>query len=118
VRGLDVVWRSGGMVVEVTRAHRRAVPVLAYYHNRLIEAAGFFGDRFIVGGAEFSRRNVTTPLISSSSGGADLARLELGRLRSTWLATVAEAIGPRAFFWTLGQYRWWRSDAGPLARGG
>jgi hypothetical protein len=50
-----------------------------------------------VGGVDLARRNVTTPLIASLSGGADLPRLELGRLRSTWLSSVAEAIGLRAF---------------------
>ena len=51
-----------------------------------------------MGGVEPSRRNITTPLISSLSGSADLPRLETGRLRSTcWLAAVAEGIGLRAF---------------------
>lgn len=97
VRGSDVICRSGGVIVEVTAAHPRAVPVVAAYHDRLVEAAGFFGDRFLVGGVEPSRRNVTTPLISSLSGGRDLPRLEMGRLRSTWLASAAETIGLRAF---------------------
>ena len=89
--------RSGGLVVEVTGRHARVVPVLADYHDRLVEVAGFFEDRFIVGGVELRRRNVTTPLIASLSGGEDLPRLELGRLRSTWLTQVAESIGLRAF---------------------
>jgi hypothetical protein len=97
VTGRHVVCRSGGLVVEVAAAHPRAVPVLAGYHGRLLEAAGFFGERFIVGGVDLARRNVTTPLIASLSGGADLPRLETGRLRSTWLAVVAEMIGLRAF---------------------
>jgi integrase len=97
VRGLDVVARSGGLVVTVTARHPRVVPVLTCYHHRVGEVAEFFAERFVVGGVEGSRRNVTTPLISSLSGGADLPRLELGRLRSTWLAAVADAIGLRAF---------------------
>ena len=97
VCGRHIVARSGGLIVDVTARHPRAVPVLGAYHDRLIEVAGFFGDRFIVGGVDLARRNVTTPLIASLSGGADLPRLELGRLRSTWLATVAAAIGLRAF---------------------
>jgi len=97
VSGRHVVRRSGGLVVEVTARRARVVPVLSFYHQRLETAAEFFGDRYVVGGVELARRNVTTPLISSLSGGADLPRLELGRLRSTWLAAVAEAIGLRAF---------------------
>lgn len=97
VTGRHIVARSGGLVVEVTARHARRVPVLAGYHDRLVQAAEFFGDGFIVGGVDLARRNVTTPLIASLSGGTDLCRLELGRLRSTWLATVAEAIGLREF---------------------
>ncbi len=97
VRGVDVAWRSGGVVVEVSGRRPRVVPVLAAYHDRLQTAASFFEERFIIGGVEASRRNVTTPLISSLSGGSDLPRLEMGRLRSTWLGAVAEGIGLRAF---------------------
>jgi hypothetical protein len=97
VTGHHITARSGGLIVEVTARHPRSVPVLAAYHERLTVVAEFFADRFIVGGVDLARRNVTTPLISSLSGGADLPRLELGRLRSTWLTAVAEAIGLRAF---------------------
>jgi hypothetical protein len=96
VSGGHIHAHSGGLVVEVTARHPRVVPVLAPYHDGLLEAAGFFADGFIVGGVDLARRNVTTPLISSLSGGVDLPRLELGRLRSTWLTAVAEAIGLRA----------------------
>jgi len=97
VTGRHITARSGGLIVEVTARHARSVPVLAAYHHRLQAVAEFFEDRFVVGGVDLARRNVTTPLISSLSGGADLPRLELGRLRSTWLSSVAEAIGLRAF---------------------
>lgn len=102
VTGRHVAARSGGVVVEVSARRRRVVPVLACYQPRLVEAAGYFGERFIVGGVDLSRRNVTTPLISSLSGGADLPRLELGRLRSTWLAAVADGIGLQAFMAAAG----------------
>jgi len=51
----------------------------------------------VVGGNDPHRHNVTTPLISSLSGGGDLPRLETSRLRSSWLAEVAAFIGLRAF---------------------
>lgn len=96
VTGTDIVARSGGLVVAVGGRRTRVVPVLAAYHHRVGEVAGFFGDRLVIGGVDPARRNVTTPLIASLSGGGDLPRLEVGRLRSTWLATVAETIGLRA----------------------
>lgn len=66
--------------------------------------ASFFAERFIVGGIELSRRNVTTPLVSSLAGGRDLCRIEVARLRATWLATAAEAIGLKAFMDAAGIY--------------
>ena len=98
VCGSDVVRRSGGVVVAV-RAGRcpRVVPVLSRYHDRLRCAARFAGARLLIGGTSTSRRNVTTPLTASLSGGADLPRLDIARLRATWLCEVAEAIGLRGF---------------------
>ena len=97
VRGTDVVARSGGIVVCVAGRRPRAVPVLAAYHDRLAEVSAFFAAGFVVGGTDPLRRNVTTALIASLAGGSDLPRLDVGRLRSTWLAAVAESIGLRAF---------------------
>ena len=98
VRGTDVARRSGGVVVEVRAGRRpRVVPVLSRYHDRLLSAAGFAGDRLVIGGTSPERRNVTTPLTSSLSGGRDLSRIEIARLRATWLCEVAGAIGLRAF---------------------
>lgn len=97
LRGIDVVSRSGGMVVCVAGPHPRIVPVLVAYQTRLGEVAAFVGEAPIVGGADLNRRNVTSGLIASLAGGADLDRIDLGRLRSTWLAAVAMTIGLRAF---------------------
>ena len=95
VVGSDIVARSGGLLVEVRGSRPRTVPVLAAYHDRLGEVGAFFAGGFVVGGADPLRRNVTSGLIASLSGGADLPRIDIGRLRSTWLAAVAEAIGLR-----------------------
>lgn len=97
VRGSDVVCRSGGVLVEVTGTRARSVPVRASFGDRLLAAAGFFGPRFVVSGANPDSHNVTNPLLRSLSGGTDLARLDTGRLRSTYLVAMAEAIGLRAF---------------------
>lgn len=98
VRGTDISVRSGGMVVSV-RSGRcpRVVPVLARYHDRLLAAARFAGERLLIGGTSTSRRNVTSPLTASLAGGRDLPRIEIARLRTTWLCAVAEMIGLKAF---------------------
>ncbi len=97
VRGSDVLCRSGGVLVELGGHRRRVVPVLAPYHDRLLYAAAFFGDRHLVSGANPDSHNVTNPLLRSLSGGDDLPRLETGRLRSSYLVAMAEQIGLRAF---------------------
>jgi integrase len=102
VRGTDVLERSGGVVVDVAGAHPRAVPVLARFGERLADSATFAGEGFVVGGTERSRHNVSSQLISSLSGGASLPRLQVARLRATWLAEVAGAIGLGAFMAAAG----------------
>lgn len=103
VRGSDVCSRSGGVVVCVQQGRRpRVVPVLSRYHDRLLSAAGFAGDRLVIGGTSPCRRNVTSPLTASLAGGEDLVRLEIARLRATWLTEVAETIGMRAFMKAAG----------------
>lgn len=102
VRGRDIVSRSGGVVVVVRKGRPRAVPVLSCFHDRVLRARSFFGAGFVVGGVEPQRRNVTSPLIASLSGGVDLPRLEIGRLRATWLAEVADLIGLPTFMAAAG----------------
>jgi integrase len=97
VRGVDVRQLAGGLVVAVGGRRARVVPILTRYHDRARAAAGFAGSGFVIGGADPNRRNVTTPLISQLAGGDDLARVDLGRLRSTWLVCVAGSIGLKAF---------------------
>jgi len=90
VHGTDVICRSGGVIVAVRGARPRAVPVLSRYHGRLLAAARFAGTAPVCGGADPGRRNITTPLARSLSGGTGLPRLDTSRLRATWLADVAE----------------------------
>ena len=97
VTGRDVVERSGGVVVVVSGPRARIVPARAEFHARLLGAARFAADGFLIGGTEPRRKNLTTPLISSLAGGRHLQRLDTGRLRATWLAKTAETIGLRAF---------------------
>jgi hypothetical protein len=98
VAGTDVVSRSGGVVVIVRHGRcPRVVPVLARYHERLLGAARGAGEGLLIGGASVSRRNVTTHLTASLAGGADLARLDISRLRATWLCEAAQTIGLKAF---------------------
>jgi hypothetical protein len=102
VRGVDVVARSGGVVVVVGGNKSRVVPVLARYHDVLAESAAFAAGGYVVGGHDPRRHNVTTPLISSLCGGIDLARLDAGRLRASWLWACAEAIGLSSFMAAAG----------------
>jgi integrase len=96
--GSDVVRRDGGLVVRVRGGRRpRAVPVLWRYHDRLLGAAAWAGSGPLIGGTSPGRRNVTTPLTASLAGGADLPRLDISRLRATWLCAVARQIGLKAF---------------------
>jgi hypothetical protein len=58
----------------------------------------FAGAELVTGGVSESRKNVTSRLIASVAGGIDLPRLELGRLRATWLRTQACSLGLAALF--------------------
>jgi hypothetical protein len=102
VRGTDVICRSGGVIVAVRGARPRIVPVLARYHDRLLAAAAFAGTGLVCGGADPARRNITTPLTRSLSGGGGLPRLDTSRLRATWLADVAEQLGLATFMHAAG----------------
>jgi integrase len=102
VRGSDITERSGGVLVQVGGAHPRCVPVLNEFCNRALQSAAWSGEGFVVGGVEINRRNVTSRLIASLSGGVDLPRLEIARLRATWLKKVAELIGLPTFMAAAG----------------
>jgi integrase len=102
VRGTDISARSGGVIVTVRGRRPRAVPVLARYHEPLLESAGFAGGQMVTGGTDPGRRNVTTPLITSLAGGTGLPRLDTSRLRATWLADCARQIGLATFMHAAG----------------
>jgi integrase len=102
VRGTDVICRSGGVIVQVRGARPRAVPVLSRYHEPLLAAAAFAGTGLVTGGTDPRRRNITTPLTRSLSGGAGLPRLDTSRLRATWLADAAELLGLATFMHAAG----------------
>jgi integrase len=102
VRGTDISARCGGVIVTVRGRRPRAVPVLARYHEPLLESAGFAGGQMVTGGTDPGRRNVTTPLITSLAGGAGLPRLDTSRLRATWLADCAQFLGLATFMHAAG----------------
>ncbi len=62
----------------------------------------FAGTAPACGGADPGRRNITTPLTRSLSGGTGLPRLDTSRLRATWLAEVAELLGLATFMHAAG----------------
>ena len=102
VRGSDIVCRAGGVLVQIAGPRSRAVPVSERYHERLLNAAAFAGDRFIVGGRNPDRRNVTDTLSAALSTDLSLPRLQAGRLRSTWLVECARRIGLGVFMQAAG----------------
>jgi integrase len=102
LRGCDVVERSGGLVVCVRGRRARAVPVLARFHEPLRAAAAFAGERYLLGGREPERRNLTSELTAALSGDRALPRLEAGRLRATWLVACARLSGLQAFMHAAG----------------
>jgi integrase len=102
VRGSDVVERCGGVIVQVGGARGRAVPVSERYQQRLLAAAVFAGDRYVTGGRNPDRLNVTTTLSAALSTDSSLPRLQAGRLRSTWLLECARRIGLGAFMQAAG----------------
>jgi integrase len=102
-RGTDITRRSGGVIVTVRGGRApRAVPVLARYHARLLEAAAFAGENFLTGGTEPERGNITNPLTRSLAGGGGLPALDTSRLRATWLAECAQLIGLPEFMHAAG----------------
>ena len=103
VRGADITARSGGVIVTV-RAGRapRVVPVLAGYHEPLLESAAFAGERLVIGGRDPARHNLANPLTASLAGGAGLPALDTSRLRATWLADVAQILGLATFMRAAG----------------
>ena len=102
IHGSDICCRSGGVIVAVRGARPRAVPVLARYHGRLLAAAAFAGEDLMAGGADPARRNLTTPLVRALAGGTGLPRLDTSRLRATWLAGCAQALGLATFMHAAG----------------
>jgi hypothetical protein len=76
--------------------------VLARYHEPLLAPAAFAGTRLITGGTDPGRKNVTTPLTRSLSGGSGLPRLEVSRLRMTWLHDCAQLLGLATFMHAAG----------------
>jgi hypothetical protein len=102
-RGTDVVRRSGGVIVEVRGGRApRAVPVLARYQPRLLEAAAFTGQQFLTGGQKPERGNITNPLTASLAGGTGPPPLDSSRLRATRLAETAALAGLPAFLHAAG----------------
>lgn len=97
LRGRDVKRRSGGLVVAVGGGRARAVPVLERFCEPLAAAAAFAGERYLVGGREPGRRNLSDALGAALCADASLPRLQAGRLRATWLVSCARLIGLRAF---------------------
>ena len=90
------------MIVQVRGRKPRAVPLLARYHQPLLQAAAFASEHLLTGGTGPARGNITNPLARSLAGGTGLPRLDTSRLRATWLADTAALIGLPAFLHAAG----------------
>ena len=101
VTGADVVVRSGGVLVEV-RARRTDGAGARRTLRACPWCSGVGENGLHRGGCQPNRRNVTSPLIASLAGGADLPRLSLARLRPTWVARCAADIGLATFMAAAG----------------
>ncbi|MBV6425198.1 MAG: hypothetical protein NAOJABEB_03012 [Steroidobacteraceae bacterium] len=102
LRGSDIGRRAGGVVVTVSGRRARRVPVLARYGEALLAAAAHAGEGFVCGGESATRKNLTTPLLEGIAGGAELPRLEVSRLRCTWLAEQLGRLGVPALLAAAG----------------
>jgi integrase len=102
VRGEHVMQRCGGVIVRVAGQRARVVPVLAHFHEPLLDAAAFAGEHLITGGRDPGRRNITDALCRTLSADSSLPRLQAGRLRSSWLCACAQEIGLGAFMAAAG----------------
>ncbi len=78
------------------------MPVLARYHDVLLESAQFAGTGLVTGGTDPQRHNITTPLVAALAGGTGLPRLEGSRLPATWLADCAQILGLATFLHAAG----------------
>lgn len=101
IRGCDVSWRCGGMLVKVSGKRTRIVPVLCRFQEPLAAAAAFAGQGLILGGSDTQRKNLTCE-ITALFKDPSLPRLDAGRLRSTWLHETAKRIGLGAFMAAAG----------------
>ncbi len=101
IRGVDVIEAHGGVLVRVSGAKPRIVPVLARFHEPLLAAAAFAGQGYLLGGRAPDRKNLTSEIAVLFADQA-LPRLQAGRLRSTWLHEAARTIGLGAFMAAAG----------------
>jgi integrase len=102
LRGVDVLERSGGLLVVVGGPRARVVPVLERFHEPLRAAAAFAAGGYLLGGRAPERRNLTDALSVRLCTDAGLPRLQPGRLRATWLVACAQRIGLGAFMHAAG----------------
>jgi hypothetical protein len=93
VRGPGIAEVSGVLCVRVRGLRPRLVPVLAPYREILSSSAAFAGSGFLIGGVKPDRHNVTHRLVDSLSGGEDLSRLSVSRLRASFLTDVLVGTG-------------------------
>jgi hypothetical protein len=68
----------------------------------LVVCATFSGANNMTGGIAPTRKNVTTPVLARLSGGVDLKRLSVSKMRSTWISEQLEHLGVPALLRAAG----------------
>ncbi len=98
VRGVDVVRTvAGGLQIAVGGPRARTVFCLAGYEDDLAAAVEAVGDGPLVGGNGSSgRTSLASDLAALMQAGPDLPKLNVGRLRATWMVTMLSARVPFA----------------------
>ncbi len=89
VSAADVLSDNNGVGIQVNAPDARLVPVLAEWHEPILELAAAAGAEFLVGGMSTSR-NRASALVSWLVVGHGQPKFSMSRLRSTWLVRHLE----------------------------
>lgn len=90
VSGEDVYKDNGLVYVAIGEPRVRTVPVLGSVGPTLLGLAETAGKEMVIGG-NADDHNLVNRLVRSATGGEDLPRLNVARLRHSWMVAMANA---------------------------
>lgn len=102
IRGVDIVCDLGRVVASVPGRDPRRVPVLEPLGQTLLGVARQIGSGYLAGGSNPDRKNLTSEVTLIAQRYSDLPRLDVPRLRNTWLVWQLEHLGVRALMEAAG----------------